>query len=193
MMQSKANAHNHQFLRYKQFSVWWLLIGWSLGVFLRCQGVPSIIGKVFVRAFQCNLDHWKRPSICGDRSEWSLWQSTSSIITSPICIALTSIHSFFTNTLSLLSLSVPTCQSGLWLKPCAFPMLLPGTCFRVKLNLDRYNAHLACRQFNFWLLMKYSRFLWLLHISKLFCAPSNKCLYSSKHLMIASISWSWIL
>ena len=38
---------------------------------------------------------------------------TPSIITSSTCIALTSIHSFFIHTLSLLSLSTPTCQSGL--------------------------------------------------------------------------------
>ena len=56
MMQSKANAHNHQFLRYKRFGVLWLLIGWSLSRFLRCRGLPSIIGKVLLRAFQCNLD-----------------------------------------------------------------------------------------------------------------------------------------
>ena len=74
MVQSKANAHDHRFLRYKQFSIWWLLISWSLGGFLRCQGLPSIIGKVFLRAFQCNLDRWKRPIIRGDMSEWSLWQ-----------------------------------------------------------------------------------------------------------------------
>ena len=46
MMQSKANACDHWFLRYKQFSVCWLLIGWFLGGFLRCRGLPSIIGKV---------------------------------------------------------------------------------------------------------------------------------------------------
>ena len=74
MMQSKVNAHNHRFLRYKQFSIQWLLISWSFGGFLRCRGLPSIIGKVFLRAFQCNLDHQKRPSIHRDRSKWSLWQ-----------------------------------------------------------------------------------------------------------------------
>ena len=78
MMQSKANAHNHWFLRYKQFSVWWLLISWSLGGFLRCWGLPSIIEKVFLRAFQCSLDCQKRPSICGDRSKWSLWHTCRS-------------------------------------------------------------------------------------------------------------------
>ena len=74
MMQSKANAHDHRFLRYKWFGVLWLLIGWSLGGFLRCRGLPSIIEKVFLRAFQCNLDRQKRPIIRGDMSEWSLWQ-----------------------------------------------------------------------------------------------------------------------
>ena len=74
IIQSKTNAHNHRFLRYKQFSIWWLLIGWSLGGFLRCWGLPSIIGKVFLRAFQYSLDCWKKPIIHGDTSEWSLWQ-----------------------------------------------------------------------------------------------------------------------
>ena len=73
LMQSKANIHNHQFLRYKCFSVWWLLISWSLSKYLWCWGVPSIIRKVFLRAFQYNLDGWNRPIIHGDTSEWSLW------------------------------------------------------------------------------------------------------------------------
>ena len=40
-------------------------------------------------------------------------KSTLLIITSSTCITLTSIHSFFINTLSSLSLVIPTCQSGL--------------------------------------------------------------------------------
>ena len=47
------------------------LISWWI---LKVSRAPSIIGKVFLRAFQCNLDRRKRPSICGDRSKWSLWQ-----------------------------------------------------------------------------------------------------------------------
>ena len=76
-MQSKANYHNHWFLRYKCFSIWWLLISWSLSGFLWCQGVPSIVGKVFLRAVQCNLDGWNRPIIYGDTSKWSLWHRDS--------------------------------------------------------------------------------------------------------------------
>ena len=86
-------------------------------------------------------------------------RSSSLIITSITYIALTSNHSFFTSTLFSLSLSMPICQSGHLLRLSAYPILLSGTCFRWKLNLNRYRAHHACLLFNFWLLMKYSRFL----------------------------------
>ena len=86
-------------------------------------------------------------------------RSTLSIITSVTFVTLTSSYSFFNNVLFLLSFSTPFCQSGCLLRLLAFPILLPETCLSVKSNLDRYSAHLACLQFNFWLLMKYSRFL----------------------------------
>ena len=117
MMQSKANTHDHRFLRYKQFSVWWLLIGWSLGEFLRCWGLPSIIGKVFLRAFQCNLDRWKRPIIYGDTSEWNLWHIWPSkymlhSILYSILPQLLSVPSTFFTSSSLSSFSI--------LNPCSF-------------------------------------------------------------------------
>ena len=43
----------------------------------------------------------------------------------------------------LLSFSTPTFKSGLLLKLSAFLILTPSTCFKVKLNLDKYKAHLA--------------------------------------------------
>ena len=119
-------------------------------------------------------------------------RSIPSITTSIPYIALTSNHFFFTSTLSLLSLFMPIFQSGCLLRLSAHPILLPGICFRWKSNLDRYRAHCACLLFNFWLLIKYSRFLWLLQFSNLSCVPSSKCLHSSRYLMIANISLSWI-
>ena len=86
-------------------------------------------------------------------------KSTPSTITSILSVFLTSSYSGFTNVSSLLSLSTPISQSGLLLKLSAFPILLPGICFNVKLNLNRYSAHLACFLFNFYAFMKYSRFL----------------------------------
>ena len=86
-------------------------------------------------------------------------RSTSSITTSVTCIALTFSHSFLTSTLSSLSLFIPICQSSHLLRLSAHPILLPGTCFRWKSNLDRYRAHCACLLFSFWLFMEYSRFL----------------------------------
>ena len=74
---------------------------------------------------------------------------TSLITTSVTCVVLTFSHSFFTNTLFSLSFSIPTCQFGYLLKLSAFPILLSGIYFSVKSNLDRYNTHLTCLQFNF--------------------------------------------
>ena len=86
-------------------------------------------------------------------------KSTPSMIISIFSILLTSSHSGFTNISFLLSLSTPTFQSGFLLRLSAFPILLPGTCFNIKSNLDRYNVYLACLWFNFCAFMKYSRFL----------------------------------
>ena len=61
-------------------------------------------------------------------------------------VLLTSNYSGFTNILFLLSFSTLTSQSGLLLKLSVFPILLPGICFNIKLNLDRYKTHLACCQ-----------------------------------------------
>ena len=74
-------------------------------------------------------------------------------------------HSSFINFWSLLSFSTPSCQSGLLFNLSTFSMLFPGTCFDEKLNCDRYRAYLACLQFNFWLVIKYWRFLWSVQIS----------------------------
>ena len=70
-------------------------------------------------------------------------KSIPSMITSATYVALTSSHSFFINTLSLLSFSTPFCQSGHLLRLLAFPILDPGTCSSIKSNLDRYKAHCA--------------------------------------------------
>ena len=86
-------------------------------------------------------------------------RSTPSTITSTFSIFLTSSYSDFTNISSLLSLSTPTFQSSLLLKLSTFPILLLGTCFSIKSNLNRYNAYLACLLFNFYAFIKYSRFL----------------------------------
>jgi len=119
-------------------------------------------------------------------------KSTSLIITSSIYITLISIYSFFINTLSLLFLFTFTCQFGFWLKLFTLFILLPDTCFKRKSNLDRYKAY-AYLWFNFWLFIKYSRFLWSLQILNLFWVSFNKYLYSSKYLTIASIFQLWIL
>ena len=134
-------------------------------------------------AFMISLFFASNPLIFSNRS-------TLSIISFTTCIALTSNYSFFSNVLSSLSFSTLFCQSGHLLRLLAFPILLSGTCLSMKLNLDKYNVHLACLWFNFWLLIKYSRFLWSLQISNLFCAPSSRCLHLSKHLIIANISLS---
>ena len=66
--------------------------------------------------------------------------SSSSITTS--CKLQTQLS--FINTWFSLSLSISTFQSGFLLSPSAFPILIPGMCFKVKSNLDKYNAHQAC-------------------------------------------------
>ena len=114
------------------------------------------------------------------------------IMTSTTLILFTSNHFFFTSVCSLLSFFTPTSQSGLLLNPFALPILLPEICFNTKSNLDRYRAHRICLWFNFWLLMKYSRFLWSVHTSNLLLAPSRKCLHASRHCITASISLSYI-
>ena len=114
-------------------------------------------------------------------------KSTPSTIISTFSVYLTSNHFAFTNISFSLSLSTPISQSGLLLRLSAFPVLLPRTCFNVKSNLDRYNAHLACLQFNFCTFIKYSRFLWSVQISNLTTVPSRKCLHAFKHLITANI------
>ena len=92
----------------------------------------------------------------------------------------------FTSISFSLSFSTPTSQSGPLLRLSAFPILLPGTCFNPKLNLDRYRAYFTCLQFNFCTFMKYSRFLWSVYISNLVVVPSRKYLYASRHLITAT-------
>ena len=119
-----------------------------------------------------------------------LRMSTPSMITSDTCVALVSNHFFFTNICSSLSFSTPISQSNFLLNPSAFSILLLDTCFRIKSNLDKYSAYLACRLFNFWLLIKYSRFLWSNQISNFPFASSRKCLQASRHRITANISLS---
>ena len=61
-------------------------------------------------------------------------------------------------------------------KISTLPILLLATCFNVKSNLDKYNDHLICLQFNFWAFMKYSKFLWSIQISNRFLTLSKKCI-----------------
>ena len=102
--------------------------------------------------------------------------SISSITIFNTCVTLISNYFFFISICSLLTLFTPTFQSGHLLRPSVFLIFLSGTCFKIKLNLDRYKAYLACCLFNFWLFMKYSRFLWSDHISNFLFASSRKCL-----------------
>ena len=74
-------------------------------------------------------------------------------------ISTSLIHSSLINILSLLSFSTPFCQSALWLSPLALSMLFLGMCFKVKLKHDKYKVYQTCLWFNFWLIMKYWRFL----------------------------------
>ena len=101
-------------------------------------------------------------------------RSTSSIMISTASVFLTSNYSGFTNISSSLFFSTPISQSGLLLKLSAFPILLSGTCFSIKSNLDRYKAHLAYFLFNFCIFMKYLRFLWSVQISNLTTVPSPR-------------------
>jgi len=86
-------------------------------------------------------------------------RSTPSMITSIPLVLYTSSYSGLTNISSLLFLFTPISQSGLLLKLLAFSILLSRICFSIKLNLDRYRAHLACLLFNFCAFIKYLRFL----------------------------------
>ena len=86
-------------------------------------------------------------------------RSTPSTIISTVSILFVSNYSGFTSISSLLFFSTPISQSGLLLRLSAFPILLSGTCFSVKSNLDRYKAYFACLLFNFCAFIKYSRFL----------------------------------
>ena len=97
----------------------------------------------------------------------SFRSSSSTIVSTPL------IYSGFISFWSSLSFSTPSYQSGLLLSLSAFPMLFPGTCFNVKLNCDRYRAYLTCLQFNFWLVIKYWRFLWSVQISNSSFTPSK--------------------
>jgi len=86
-------------------------------------------------------------------------RSTPSMITSIPLVLYTSSYSGLTNISSLLFLFTPISQSGLLLKLLAFSILLSRICFSIKLNLDKYRAHLACLLFNFCAFIKYLRFL----------------------------------
>jgi len=115
----------------------------SLSTFILACFISS---TVFTTSSSFTLDCWTFSS-----------KSTLSTITFTFFVLLTS--NYFTNVLSLLSLSTPTSQSDLLLRLSAFPILLPRICFSIKSNLDRYNTHLACLWFSFCTFMKYSRFL----------------------------------
>jgi len=119
-------------------------------------------------------------------------KSTPSTIIFTVSVLFISSYSSFTNVSFLLSFSTPIFQSSLLLKLSVFPILLPRMCFNVKSNLDRYNAYLACLQFNFCIFIKYSRFLWSVQILNFTTIPSRKWLHASKHLTTANISLSYI-
>jgi len=131
-MQLKVNVYNHWFLRYKYFSVQWLLISWSLSKYLWCRGVPSIIGKPFLRAFQYNLYGQNRPIIHGDTSEWSLWYGYKNLAHRPsqFCIYTrcntlrNSIEFFLTLILGFGSKSSQYCPYSRSETACPFPLTL---------------------------------------------------------------------
>ena len=151
--------------------------------------LPWTVILLYLFALCCCMQTLSSLTNLATVSDSNQWKFSSIVLAS----ALTSNYSFFMSTLSSLSLSTPICQSSHLLRLSAHPILFPSICFRWKSNLNRYKAHCACLLFDFWLLMKYLRFLWSLQILNLPCVPSSKCLYSSRHLMIANISLSWIL
>ena len=103
-------------------------------------------------------------------------------------ITLISNYSSFNIIWFLLLLFTLSTQSTLLLRLSAYPILLPAIYFKAKSNLDKYKAYLVCLWFNFWAFIKYSKFLWLVHISKQLLAPSKKCLHASKYQIITNIS-----
>jgi len=114
-------------------------------------------------------------------------------IISTTSVLFISSYSDFTNVSFSLSFSTPISQSSLLLRLSAFSILLPRTCFKVKLKQDRYRVYLACLLFNFCTFIKYSRFLWSVQISNFSIVPSRKCLHASKYLTTTNISLSYIL
>ena len=119
-------------------------------------------------------------------------KSTLSTITSTFFVLLTSSYSGYTNVLSLLSLFTSTFQSGLLLKLSTFSILLPETCFSVKLNFDRQYIYYTCFLFNFCAFMKYFKFLQSVYILNLVVVPSKKYFHISKHLTTTNIFLSYI-
>ena len=79
-----------------------------------------------------------------------------SIITSYMLqIQLSLINTWFSSSLSTLSF-----QSDHLLSLSTFLIFVPGICFNIKSNLDKYKAYQACLWFNFCAFIKYSKFLW---------------------------------
>ena len=58
-------------------------------------------------------------------------------------------------------------QSSYLLSPSIFLIFVSGTYSKIKSNLDKYSAYLACLLFNFFTFMKYSKFLWSVQILNL--------------------------
>ena len=97
---------------------------------------------------------------------------------------------FLINIWSSMSFYTPTFQSGLLLSPSTFPIFVPETCFKMKLDLNKYYTQQACLWFNFCIFIKYSKFLQSIQTSNLYLVPSNKCFQFSNPLITANISLS---
>ena len=117
-----------------------------------------------ILTFACFISSTALTTLSSFTSDFLIFSNkfTSLNTTSTTCTVLTSNYSFFTSTLSLLSLSTLIYQSRCLLRLLVLSILLPGTCLSIKSNLNKYNIYLVCLWFNFWLLMKYSRFSWSL-------------------------------
>ena len=71
--------------------------------------------------------------------------------------------------------------------------LEPGRYVTIKLNRLKKGFHLGCLGFSLLAVRRYSTFLWSVQTRKGNSAPSNKCLHSSRVILMASSSRSYIV
>src|SRR5882724_4342112 len=96
-------------------------------------------------------------------------------------------HHFVSVVLFFFSLMIFLMREASALAKCC-----PGLWMREKSNLDRKRDQCACRQFRFWDVWKYGRFLWSFRSSIMCIVPSRMCLHSSRPHMTDRTSLSWI-